>query len=183
MLYGIFSGGTIAAAFILAAEPASSAKLKFGILFTIVFGAVLSWFFRYKCMEFMGCFIALALINCLTPLVRIIEEKLFVSIMFLSIIMIHEGFHLIFNTILPGTGLLGYWFSMSNSTDQMLIFPIFKDGILIPLGAIVTPDNTVSEVIPLSAHAVQAFNSLPASILQMYIKRIEASAQANREGR
>jgi len=79
MLYGIFSGGTIAAAFILAAEPASSAKLKPGILFTVFCGAFLSWFFRYKCMEYSGCFIALALVNCFTPLIKLAEEKLFFS--------------------------------------------------------------------------------------------------------
>ncbi|MDR0464036.1 MAG: RnfABCDGE type electron transport complex subunit D [Treponema sp.] len=79
MLYGIFSGGTIAAAFILAAEPASSAKLRGGILFTVILSAVLSWFFRYKCMDYTGCFTALALTNCLTPLVRIIEDKYFLS--------------------------------------------------------------------------------------------------------
>jgi electron transport complex protein RnfD len=77
ILYGFFSGGTIAAAFILAAEPASSAKLKPGILITIVLGAVLSWFFRYKCMEYSGCFIALVLVNGLTPLVRLVEGKIF----------------------------------------------------------------------------------------------------------
>jgi electron transport complex protein RnfD len=79
MLYGIFSGGTIAAAFILAAEPASGAKLKSGILLTVILGALLSWFFRYKCMEYSGCFIALALVNCITPLIRLIEEKVFLS--------------------------------------------------------------------------------------------------------
>jgi len=79
MLYGIFSGGTIAAAFILAAEPASSAKLKPGILFAIFCGAFLSWFFRYKCMEYSGCFIALALVNCFTPLIKLAEEKIFLS--------------------------------------------------------------------------------------------------------
>ena len=79
ILYGFFSGGTIAAAFILAAEPASSAKLKPGIIFTVFSGAVLSWFFRYKCMEFSGCFIALALVNCFTPLIKLAEEKIFLS--------------------------------------------------------------------------------------------------------
>jgi len=77
ILYGIFSGGTIAAAFILAAEPASGAKLKPGILLTVILGAVLSWFFRYKCMEYFGCLIALALVNCITPVIRVIEEKIF----------------------------------------------------------------------------------------------------------
>jgi len=79
VLYGIFSGGTIAAAFIIAAEPSSSAKLKPGILLSIVIAAVLSWFFRYKCMEYAGCFIALALTNCLTPVIRLAEEKIFLS--------------------------------------------------------------------------------------------------------
>jgi len=77
ILYGFFSGGTIAAAFILSAEPASSAKLKPGILLTVILGAVLSWFFRYKCMEYSGCFIALVLVNGLTPLIRLIEGKTF----------------------------------------------------------------------------------------------------------
>jgi len=79
MLYGIFSGGTIAAAFILAAEPASGAKLKSGIIFSVILSAFLSWFFRYKCMEYTGCFIALALTNCITPLIRLFEEKIFLS--------------------------------------------------------------------------------------------------------
>ena len=79
ILYGFFSGGTIAAAFILAAEPSSSAKLKGGVIFTVVLSAFLSWFFRYKCMEYSGCFIAIALTNSLTPLIRIIEDKFFLS--------------------------------------------------------------------------------------------------------
>jgi len=79
ILYGIFSGGTIAAAFILAAEPSSSAKLNIGIIFSVILSAVLAWFFRYKCMEYSGCFIALALVNCFTPIIRHIEEKIFLS--------------------------------------------------------------------------------------------------------
>jgi electron transport complex protein RnfD len=75
MLYGIFTGGTIAAAFILAAEPASGAQYKPGIMFAVITGAVLSWVFRYWCLDYSGCFIALALVNCLTPLVRFFELK------------------------------------------------------------------------------------------------------------
>jgi len=77
VIYGIFSGGTILAAFVLAAEPSSSAKLKPGILFAVILSAVLSWFFRYRCMDYSGCFIALAFVNCLTPVIRLIEEKIF----------------------------------------------------------------------------------------------------------
>jgi len=79
LLYGLFSGGTVAAAFILAAEPASGAKLWQGVLFSVVLGAVLSWFFRYRCMEYTGCLTALALVNCLTPLIRLVEDKIFFS--------------------------------------------------------------------------------------------------------
>jgi electron transport complex protein RnfD len=79
LLYGIFSGGTIAAAFILAAEPGSGAKLWQGVFFSVVLGAVLSWFFRYRCMEYSGCLIALALVNCLMPLIRLVEDKIFFS--------------------------------------------------------------------------------------------------------
>jgi electron transport complex protein RnfD len=75
ILYGIFTGGTVAAAFILAAEPASGAQYKHGILFAVITGAVLSWVFRYKCLDFSGCFIAMALVNCLTPLIRFFELK------------------------------------------------------------------------------------------------------------
>ena len=79
LLYGFLSGGTIAAAFILAAEPSSSAKLMPGVVFSVLLAAVFSWFFRYKCMEFYGCFIALALVNCLTPVIRLAEDKIFFS--------------------------------------------------------------------------------------------------------
>ena len=79
VLYGILSGGTIASAFIIAAEPASSAKLKPGILLTVVLCAVFSWLFRYICHEYFGCFIAIALMNCFTPIIISIEEKLFLS--------------------------------------------------------------------------------------------------------
>ena len=79
MLYGLFSGGTIAAAFILAAEPSSAPKLKAGVLFAAVLQAVLSWFFRYRCLEYTGCFMALALVNCFTPVIRFLEEKFFLS--------------------------------------------------------------------------------------------------------
>jgi len=76
----------------------------------------------------------------------------------------------------PGkTSLIGYWYSMYNSKENMFVFTVFKDGILVPLGAIVSDTGNVQEIIPLSAHAVQIFNNLPQSILQMYIKRIEAS--------
>ena len=79
-------------------------------------------------------------------------------------------------------GLMGYWYSINSSADLMFIFTVFQDGILSPFGAIVQPDGSVKEIIPLSAHAVQVFDNLSGSTMQMYIKRIEASSIVNTEG-
>ncbi|MCL2804518.1 MAG: hypothetical protein FWD26_01080 [Treponema sp.] len=81
-----------------------------------------------------------------------------------------------------GLNVKGFWYTMHNSTDNMFVFSAFNDGIMIPLGAVVTPDGKVSDLIPLSAHAVYVFDSLPKSILQMYVSRIEASAPVLQEG-
>jgi electron transport complex protein RnfD len=79
VLFALCSGGTIAAAFILAAEPASGAKSGGGVLFVTALGAFLSWVFRCIGLELYGCFYALALVNALTPALRIFEGRLFYS--------------------------------------------------------------------------------------------------------
>jgi electron transport complex protein RnfD len=79
VLFAFLSGGTLAAAFILAADPSSGAKSKGGVLFTVVLGAILSWLFRFRGFEFYGCFTALALMNALSPAIRFFEGKLFFS--------------------------------------------------------------------------------------------------------
>ena len=71
--------------------------------------------------------------------------------------------------------MIGYWYLMSNRTDKMFVFTVFQDGILVPLGAVVSADGKVNEIMPLGAHAAQVFGSLPESILKMYSKRIESS--------
>jgi len=75
------------------------------------------------------------------------------------------------------TNMMGYWYWMNNNTDKMFVFTVFQDGILVPLGAVVSADGTVKEMLPLSAHAIQVFDSLPESILIMYSKRIESSVR------
>jgi len=76
------------------------------------------------------------------------------------------------------SGLLGYWYLMYGTADKMFVFTIFKDGILLPAGAVVSA-NGVNEVIPLSAHAAQVFSDMPESILRMYINRVEDAAAAS----
>ena len=74
-----------------------------------------------------------------------------------------------------GLNFFGYWYSMHNSTNNMCVFAVFHDGIMVPLGAIVSPESKVIEIIPLSAHAAQISEALPESILQKYIARIEGN--------
>jgi len=75
--------------------------------------------------------------------------------------------------------IFGYWYSMNNSANKIFVFTTFNDGILVPLGAEVAPDGSVKEVIPLSVHAEQVFNSIPKSVLRIYIEKIEDAAYMN----
>jgi len=72
--------------------------------------------------------------------------------------------------------IFGYWYTISASQDKMFVFTAFQDGILIPLGAFVSQECIVKEIIPLSAHAVQVFDAFPKSILDIYSARIEEAA-------
>ena len=71
------------------------------------------------------------------------------------------------------SGIMGYWFSINNSTDKIFIFTFFQDGILLPLAAVVSQDGNVKEIIPMSEHALSVFENIPDSILQVYISKIE----------
>jgi len=75
--------------------------------------------------------------------------------------------------------IFGYWYTMYNSTNKFFVFTTFQDGILVPLGAVVSPDGGVSEILPLSAHAAQIFDAMPKSVLQIYVNRIEDAAYIN----
>jgi electron transport complex protein RnfD len=77
VLFGFFSGGTFAAAFLLAAEPAAGAKSNTGVVCSVIIGAVLAWFFRYQGLEPYGAFFAAALVNAFTPLIRSFEGRRF----------------------------------------------------------------------------------------------------------
>ena len=71
---------------------------------------------------------------------------------------------------------IGYWFTIYNSSEKMFVFGVFQNGILIPLGAVVSANGDVTEIIPLSTHAVQVFGDISDSVLQVYINRIEETS-------
>jgi electron transport complex protein RnfD len=79
VLFGLFSGGTLAAAFFLVADPVSGAKSSPGMLAAVFLGAVFSFLFRYPGAEPYGAFFAVALVNVLTPLIRLLEDRLLYS--------------------------------------------------------------------------------------------------------
>jgi hypothetical protein len=75
------------------------------------------------------------------------------------------------------SSLLGFWYSMANTQERLFVSAIMRDGILVPLGAIVSPEGDVKEMIPLSAHAEQVMDELPLNIQRMYAARIETAAK------
>jgi electron transport complex protein RnfD len=77
VLFGFCTGGTVAAAFLLAADPATGPKSRAGILAAAVLAALFSWIFRYRGLESYGAFFAVAMVNVLTPLIRTLEEHFF----------------------------------------------------------------------------------------------------------
>ena len=77
MLYGLFSGGVIAAAFLVAADPVTGPKSRIGMAVQSALAGALCFLLRCLSLEPYGAFIALALLNGLIPLVRDIESRRF----------------------------------------------------------------------------------------------------------
>jgi electron transport complex protein RnfD len=75
IFFGLFSGGTLATAFLLLTEPAAGPKSGFGKIIFAILAALLSFFFRYMKSESYGAFFAVALLNALSPLARSIENR------------------------------------------------------------------------------------------------------------
>jgi electron transport complex protein RnfD len=79
VLFGVLSGGTLVAAFFLMADPVTGAKSSAGMLAAVFMGAIFSFVFRYPGAEPYGAFFAVALVNVLTPLIRILEDRFLYS--------------------------------------------------------------------------------------------------------
>ncbi|MDR2101422.1 MAG: RnfABCDGE type electron transport complex subunit D [Treponema sp.] len=74
MLFGLFSGGTMAAAFLLAADPVTGPKSHWGFLIAAALAGVFTYVFRYPGGEPYGAFFAVLLVNALVPLIRDCES-------------------------------------------------------------------------------------------------------------
>jgi hypothetical protein len=78
---------------------------------------------------------------------------------------------------------LGRWFSIADSTGNMLVFPLISGGIILPAGVLVDEQGKVERFIPLGNHGRQIFDQIPQGILGIYIRRIEADEDRITGGR
>ena len=74
ILYTICTGGVLAAAFLLASDPATTAKSNKGIILATTASAALAFFFRCFGGEPYGAILAVLIINSILPLVRALER-------------------------------------------------------------------------------------------------------------
>jgi electron transport complex protein RnfD len=79
ILFGFCTGGTMAAAFLLIADPATGPKSVAGSVLCALLAGILTFLFRYGALEPYGAFFAAALVNALTPLIRNVESRGFNS--------------------------------------------------------------------------------------------------------
>ncbi|MDR0554803.1 MAG: RnfABCDGE type electron transport complex subunit D [Treponema sp.] len=75
MLLALFSGGTLAAAFLLSMDPATGPKSEIGTVIVTLLSGVCAFIFRYLGLELYGALFAVALINSLVPLIRALENR------------------------------------------------------------------------------------------------------------
>ncbi|MDR2313215.1 MAG: RnfABCDGE type electron transport complex subunit D [Spirochaetaceae bacterium] len=77
VLFALFSGGTMAAAFILITDPATGPKSAPGYVVLVSFIAFFTFLFRYPGRDPYGAITAVLVGNALTPLIRRIENVLY----------------------------------------------------------------------------------------------------------
>ena len=75
VFFALCSGGTLAAAFFLAADPATGAKSNAGMFFAAAAGGITAFLFRYSSGEAYGAVYAVLFINAILPLIRVFESR------------------------------------------------------------------------------------------------------------
>ena len=71
---------------------------------------------------------------------------------------------------------MGMWYAVKDTQDLFFVFTVFHNGILCVFGAQLNQEYTVSQVIPLSAHAKRIYKQLSPGLLTIYTQRIENAA-------
>ena len=76
----------------------------------------------------------------------------------------------------PGQFSIGGWYAIEESDSLFFVFAIFRDGILVPCGAEISPEGRVTEIVPLGNHARQVWYRIPQGVINVHLRRIEAAA-------
>ena len=71
---------------------------------------------------------------------------------------------------------MGCWYSLHESVSVFFVFPIMREGVLVPCGAEISGNGEVIDIIPLGAHAKQVLDRMPPNLIQIYVRRIETTA-------
>jgi len=72
--------------------------------------------------------------------------------------------------------LNGSWFTMMEGTTvrkKVIVFSFIGDGTFFPCAAVLAPDGTVEEFIPLNSHGEKVLKRITPGILRIYARRIE----------
>jgi electron transport complex protein RnfD len=77
MLFGLLTGGTLVAAFLMAVDPTTGPKSNSGAAVIVLLSAMAAYFFRYLGIDSYGAFLAIALGNVFVPLIRDWESRIF----------------------------------------------------------------------------------------------------------
>jgi electron transport complex protein RnfD len=75
VIFALCSGGTLVAAFFLAADPATGAKSNIGIFLTTLAGGCIAFVFRWLGNEPYGVVLTAAILNAILPIFRVLESR------------------------------------------------------------------------------------------------------------
>jgi len=75
VIFALFSGGTLAAAFFLAADPATTAKSNIGIFIATLAAGCIAFVLRWYGYEPYGVVLTAVFINAMLPMFRVLESR------------------------------------------------------------------------------------------------------------
>jgi hypothetical protein len=136
-----------------------------------------------KALAFGWIFGILILISVLLIVTQPVQERYLSRT--INRVLAVSGENIIIIPALPrkNSDFLGFRYSIVNSSDGFYVFAVFKDGVLLPMGARFADNGKIINVIPLGFHAGRMYDSIPPAIMQMYISRIELSLSKENFGR
>ena len=70
-----------------------------------------------------------------------------------------------------GVSRLGSWYTMTGGT-KAFVFAFIVEGTFFPSAAVVTPEGSVKEFIPLNNHAERMLRRISPKVLELYSRRI-----------